>query len=403
VSPGPVAKDGFIPAAKKTAGLYIHVPFCLSKCPYCDFYSVTDLKRKDAYLASVLLEMEKVSTKWADTAFDTLYFGGGTPSLLSPFEVEKLLKTAENRFRFRKDVEVTLEANPGTVDRVRLEGYKTAGVNRIVIGVQSFSLKNLAFLGRIHTDTEAERAVEAARRAGFDNIGIDLIFGLPGQSKGEWLADLKKAVRMDPAHLSCYLLSYAPGTMFFARRTSGIITALPQKRRATLFLTASEFLEKHGYTHYEVSNYARNLSGCSDALRSRHNQKYWNFSPYAGLGPGAHSFRKNQRWWNLKNIDAYVDQIASGNHPVGGGERLSAGQQQMEVVYLGLRRREGIDVGDFDRRFGVSLYGCLSKTAARLRQEGWAILTPDHFYLTRRGMLHLDDIAAVLVSHLSWG
>ncbi len=401
MSPGPVAKDGLIPAAKKTAGLYIHVPFCLSKCPYCDFYSVTDLKQKDAVLAAFLSEMETVSVDWADASFDTLYFGGGTPSLLSPFQVEKLLKTAGNRFRFQKDTEVTLEANPGTVDRVRLEGYKTAGVNRIVIGVQSFFLKNLAFLGRIHTDTEAERAVEAAHRAGFDNIGIDLIFGLPGQTKGQWLADLKKAVRMDPAHLSCYLLSYAPGTMFFVRRQAGTLTPLPQERRAALFLTASQFLEAHGYGHYEVSNYARTLPGRPGALRSRHNQKYWNFSPYAGLGPGAHSFRENRRWWNVKSIDVYTEKIASGKHPVGGGERLSVSQQQMETVYLGLRKREGIDVRDFDRRFGVSFYDCLSGTAAQMGQEGWVIFSSGRFCLTPRGMPHLDDIAEAIVARLS--
>lgn len=387
-------------AAADLAGLYIHVPFCLKKCPYCDFYSVTDLELKPAYLRSVFSEVEIVSKDWVDLTFDSIYFGGGTPSLLSSHEIGGILEKARNRFRFSSDTEVTLEVNPGTVDPKSLEAYRMAGINRINIGVQSFNPRNLAFLGRIHTDAEAVAAIEGAGRAGFTNIGIDLIYGLPDQTEQVWLADLKKAVDLNPSHLSCYLLSYEPGTVLYTRRESGEVEPLPQVRQADLFLTTSGYLEDHGFEHYEVSNFARMGEGISGFNRSRHNQKYWIFASYAGLGPGAHSFRENKRWWNIRDIDGYLEETRSDMRPVGGEETLSTIQQQMEAVYLGLRRREGIAVKDFEKRFGLSFDGCVSKTAERLTREGFATFSSERFSLTRRGMLFLDGVAEALISCL---
>ncbi len=383
------------------AGLYIHVPFCLKKCAYCDFYSITDLTLKQAYLHSLDLEMEKVSARWQDFFFDSLYIGGGTPSLFSPGEIEKVLARARKRFRFLPKAEVTLEVNPGTVSPVSLQGYRNAGVNRISIGVQSFNSRNLAFLGRVHTAAEAAAAVEKAQQAGFEDIGMDLIYGLPDQTEAKWRADLGKAVALDPSHLSCYLLSFEEGTVLSERLKAKAFRPLSQKRQAHLFLETSRFLEDRGFDHYEISNFARMREGAPGANRSRHNRKYWEGAPYAGLGPAAHSFSGNERSWNVKTLEEYLEATVSGRLPVEAREALSPGQERTEAVYLGLRRREGIFLRDFEKRFGARALQNIVKEARQLEEQGLAILTSERMALTRRGMLFLDGIAEAIASRLS--
>ena len=392
-----------VPSGKgpvKDAGLYIHVPFCLKKCPYCNFYSVKDLDRIPAYLKSLHLELAGIAPRWSDLFFDSVYFGGGTPSLLTPGEVEGVLDGILKHFRCRQDLEVTLEANPATVDANRLKAYRSAGINRLNIGIQSFSAAHLAFLGRVHTPTEAGAALEDAGRAGFEKIGIDLIYGLPGQTQRQWRKDLERATAHGPAHLSCYLLSFEPQTPLEARRRAGEIAPMPPGRQAGLFLDTAGYLEDRGYTHYEVSNFARKQEDAPGIHRSRHNQKYWNFSPYAGAGPAAHSFRENRRWWNINSLEAYLQAAAPGRPPMAGIEVLSTRQQQMEAVYLGLRRREGLDVKALERRFGLSFYAHTLETVRALKQEGWVSFTEKGFALTRRGMLFLDAVAGALIGCL---
>jgi len=291
------------------AGIYIHVPFCLRKCRYCDFYSVAQLNQRDAFVKALQREIELAPDPGP---VDSLYFGGGTPSLLDPDQVAAILTAARARFEFLSDVEITLEANPGTVDKATLTDFKTAGVNRLNLGIQSFENRQLAFLGRIHTATEARQSIEAARAAGYSNLGLDLIYGLPGQNPVEMAREVEAAVAPEPEHLSCYLLTYEQGTPLDKDREFGKVTPLPEKDAADLFLEIRKLLSAHGYRQYEISNFAR-----SEQYFSRHNQKYWNFAPYIGLGPAAHSFIEPVRYWNHRELPDYLSDLEKGNHRSG--------------------------------------------------------------------------------------
>ena len=258
--------------ADPPAGLYIHIPFCRRKCPYCDFYSVTGTERAADFLTALESEMRLYADR--PLVFDTLYIGGGTPSVLSVEDIRRILRAAGNAFQILPDSEITLEVNPGTVTVEKLHRLRLAGINRISIGVQSFQQDNLEFLGRIHSSTEASASIRAARQAGFERIGLDLIYGLPDQSRAAWRADLEQALQFAPQHLSCYALTYEPGTPLSADRAAGRFQAAADETVAALFRETAAFLQDRGYEHYEISNVARG----SDS-RSRHNCKYWNFAP----------------------------------------------------------------------------------------------------------------------------
>ena len=293
------------------AGIYVHVPFCVRKCAYCDFYSITDLGLKPAFLSA--LRAEIAATAAGGLVFDTIHIGGGTPSTLEPGEVEAILALLASRFRFEAPVEITLEANPGTVDRDRLKGFRAAGVNRLTVGVQSFDAANLELLGRIHTAAEAERAVADARAAGFDELGLDMIYGLPDQTASAWAADLERALAHAPEHLSCYMLTIEPGTPLGRLRDSGRLRPAPDDRVAELFTQTSEMLTARGYRHYEIANFARcDAADCAGAHVSRHNSKYWAYAPYLGFGPAAHSFLPPRRFWNHGNLGRYVEAVRAG-------------------------------------------------------------------------------------------
>ncbi|MCP4688387.1 MAG: coproporphyrinogen III oxidase family protein, partial [Desulfobacterales bacterium] len=233
--------------------------------------------------------------------FDSLYIGGGTPTVLDPRMIDRIIDSAHHRYTILPGAEITMEANPGAVDAAGLRAYRAAGVNRINIGVQSFHEENLRFLGRIHSSGDARLAMEWAGKAGFDNLGIDLIYGLPDQTKDAWLVDLRNAVLGSPAHLSCYMLTYESGVPMDRDRRMGKFTPLAESPSAELFTTTIEFLEARGYAQYEISNFAR-----SRELRSRHNQKYWTHAPYLGFGPSAHAFIPPERRWNRAGVREYI-------------------------------------------------------------------------------------------------
>jgi oxygen-independent coproporphyrinogen III oxidase len=384
---------------KPHAGIYVHVPFCVRKCAYCDFYSITDLGLKSAFLAA--LRAEIAATAAGGLVFDTIHIGGGTPSTLEPGEVEAILALLSSRFRFEAPVEITLEANPGTVDRDRLKGFRAAGVNRLTIGVQSFDPANLEFLGRIHTAAEAERAVEDARAAGFDEIGLDLIYGLPGQRSAAWAADLERALAHTPEHLSCYMLTIEPGTPFGRLRDAGRLRPVADDQVARLFTQTSELLTGRGFLHYEIANFARCAgSGCTGARVSRHNSKYWAYAPYLGFGPAAHSFIPPRRFWNHGNLGRYVEAVRAGEATIEGEEVLTAGQQMTETVMLGLRTAAGVDLVEFACRFGESAARACADAAAPFVVQG--LLTCDRARCapTRRGMLVHNTIVAEIVEKL---
>lgn len=373
-------------------GIYVHVPFCVRKCAYCDFYSVSDLSRIPRYTDALEQEIRRAEPP-AGQAFDTLYFGGGTPSVLEPAQIARILKAIRERLTLLPGAEITLEANPGTVTPETLLAFRRIGVNRLNIGVQSFSDAKLRFLGRIHSAEEARQALRWARDAGYDNIGLDLIYGLPGQTEADWIAEMRAAVALAPHHLSCYMLTYEAGTPLTRRKARGAFEPLSEERVGGLFQATIRFLADSGYHQYEVSNFA-----CSAEKQSRHNRKYWSFAPYLGFGPSAHSFIPPERWWNVSAIGRYLALAASGRGPVEERETVGYAQQVIEAIYLGLRQNEGIRIADFEARFGFRFDTAFREVLAEIGNNGWIKDDAARCALTPEGMLFLDGITSMFVS-----
>jgi len=378
---------------KKLGGLYVHIPFCKSKCLYCDFYSITDLAQTSSFLAALELEMELAGR--TALAFDTLYIGGGTPSVLGDAAIEQIVAAAFRFFNIRSDAEVTIEVNPGTVTLEDFRNYRQFGVNRLNIGIQSFQQKNLEFLGRIHSREEALVSIDWARQAGFDNIGLDLIYGLPEQDANQWLDDLNRAVQINPEHLSCYILTRESGTPLDWEVIAGTIRLPAEDNLRKLFETTIDHLTNHGFLHYEVSNFARKADNDCSPWKSRHNQKYWSFAPYIGLGPSAHSYLEPERHWNHRSIEKYLQDIREGKLPISEKEKLTREQRIMEAIYLGFRTTQGIDLGDFLRRFGIDFIKTYRETITDFEKDELLKATKTHCALTPKGMVLLDSITTV--------
>ena len=375
-------------------GIYVHTPFCLRKCAYCDFYSITDLTLISRYFEALRKEIALLSSQknFAQRP-DTLYFGGGTPSLLSPGHISLIIDAVHDAFGLCEDSEITLEANPGTLTKQRLLDYRSAGVNRLNLGVQSFSDDRLRFLARVHCAKDARQSIEWSREAGFNNLGLDLIYALPGQSQSDWQAECEAALAFSPEHLSCYMLTYEPGTQLDDDRIAGNFEPIREDDGAKLFSFTSEFLSSRGYEHYEISNFAK-----GDSARSRHNQKYWNLTPYIGLGPSAHSFLPPVRRWNSPSLADYIHFTERGELPPGGQETLTREQKIIEFLYLGLRTRKGVDIPDFERRFNLKFKDIFAKTIADL--EARKLLrkdSSDHCALSIKGMVLMDHVLSLFM------
>jgi oxygen-independent coproporphyrinogen-3 oxidase len=382
--------------ADKFGGIYVHVPFCVKKCPYCNFYSITDLSGVSPFLKALRREIETVSV--TDQVFDTLYIGGGTPSVLEAESIRQIIDAANTHFTVCADIEITLEVNPGTISRESLRDFRRAGVNRLNIGVQSFQSNNLRFLGRIHSAAEAALTIEWARQAGFDNIGLDLIYGLPAQDKENWLGDLTRAIETETEHLSCYMLTIESDTPL-GRDVAAARIQLPSDGTVReLFDTTIDFLTTHGFVQYEISNFARQTGAGSEPRFSRHNQKYWSFAPYIGLGPSAHSFIEPERYWNHRRLGNYMRQIEAGQSPIAEREKLTREQMIMEAIYLGLRTTRGIELDAFGKRFGINFLNSFEAKIADFEKDDLLKLTQTHCALTREGMAFLDSITAMFTS-----
>jgi oxygen-independent coproporphyrinogen III oxidase len=383
-----------VPPSDQPAGIYVHIPFCQGKCPYCDFYSITDLGRIPDYLKALNEEMKMAADSGLHA--DTLYVGGGTPSVLTPKQMGRIVDWAAACFSLAPTAEMTLEINPATATARDLQDYAAFGFNRLNIGVQSFDDRKLAFLGRRHSADQALAAVRAGMAAGFTNIGIDLMFGLPGQTPGAWKSDLLQAIRLAPRHLSCYMLSYEPGTPLHADLQAGRFAALSDLRSADLFRMSHDFLGAAGYAHYEVSNFSRGVR-----WRSRHNQKYWNFAPYIGLGPSAHGCRLPHRWWNHRALDYNLQAIARKRPPRAEEEHLSDEQQLIEALFLGLRQGDGIGFKAFQSRFHIDFKLYFHTALERFSAEGWLEMDDRRCRLSVEGMLFLDRIVDELVEMIN--
>jgi oxygen-independent coproporphyrinogen-3 oxidase len=359
----------------------VHVPFCRTKCIYCDFYSVTRTGEEDAWLASLGREIALYRDRFS--RFDSLYIGGGTPTCLDERRMAALFQRLHEHFRFSAHAEITMEANPDDINGRSAAALKSLGINRLSLGIQSFDDGELAFLRRRHTATGAVDALEAVIGAGFANIGIDLMYGLPGQTQDTWLATLDRALSFNPAHLSCYQLTPEGETPLSRMAGAGQILLPDEDEAADLFLLTSRFLEAHGFIHYEVSNFA-----ASRRLFCRHNQKYWSHADYLGLGPAAHSFDGTGRWWNYRSLERYCEALKRGMRPVEGEEVLSPEQRELERLYLGLRTRRGISLPSLRK-------GSLP-VVRELKRAGLVTIRGGRLRPSRRGYLVADSLPLLL-------
>ena len=374
--------------SEKIPGLYIHIPFCLSKCHYCDFYSSTSLSALPDFLDALCKEMEMYHNRF--NPFDTVYIGGGTPSLLSPRQLENILTKVRENFNLLSNPEITIETNPADLNRSFLELMRENGINRINIGVQSFDEKVLDFLGRRQSVKQAISSVGDSRKAGFHNIGLDLIYSVPGQDIESWLDTLKLALAFSPEHISCYQLTLEAKTPLGVRVQAGEFPIPGEELQHEFFIKTSQFLEGAGYLHYEVSNFAKGKEHTS-----RHNQKYWDHSPYLGLGPAAHSFQCNQRWWNHRSLDQYLAAINADNLPVEERETLTVEQLRLEALYLGLRTRKGISLQDFKNQYHYDLLAEKEKILSKLEEEGFVSIQDDTLTPTQTGLAIADSLGLI--------
>ena len=373
---------------KDQAGLYIHIPFCLSKCGYCSFYSIKSIHLIPEYIAA--LKKESKHYRNIFLSFDTIYVGGGTPSLLSAGQIDDLFSTVNKYFDIDRQAEVTMEVNPGDVSLEYFQALRKLGINRLNIGVQSFADKVLKFLGRRHSAKEATAAIEAARKAGFNNLGIDLIYGVRGLSIKSWKNALQRAVSFAPEHISCYQLSLDDRTPLYKKYFSEGLHLPDENTELKLFSTTADELENAGYIHYEVSNFAR-----KDKFKSRHNQKYWQHLPYLGLGTAAHSFLGNRRWWNTSAVKTYLKEIDQDKMPVENTEILSAEQLQLEALFLGLRTQAGIDLERYKTKYGADLLKDKKIVIESLIKNKLVELKNGSLRPTRAGMAVADSLALI--------
>jgi oxygen-independent coproporphyrinogen III oxidase len=370
------------------AGLYIHIPFCLSKCGYCSFYSIKSVNLIPEFINALNIEIKFYSKLFK--SFDTVYLGGGTPSLLSIGQLETIFKTIYKSYNIDPHAEITMEVNPGDVSLEYFQSLRSLDINRLNIGVQSFDDNILKFLGRRHNSAEAISAIDDSMKAGFDNIGIDLIYGVHGQKIPLWKKTIQQALSYAPEHISCYQLSLETGIPLYNKYVLQNIKLPAEKEQLKFFHTTADELEKAGYIHYEVSNFTR-----QDKFKSRHNQKYWQHVPYLGLGPAAHSFLGNRRWWNTSAVKTYLKEIAQDKIPVENSETLSAEQLQLEALFLGLRTKAGIDLKRYKTRYGVDLLADKKTIIDTLIKNKLVELKNGFLRPTRAGMDVADSLALI--------
>lgn len=357
-------------AVRGPAGLYVHVPFCSAVCPYCDFAVHTGTpEARERFTANLLNEIDLVAPSIeADAwpAFDTVYFGGGTPSALNPGQLERILEHLRSRFPIGPDLWISLEANPEDVDPTSAANWKSLGVRTLSLGIQSLDDNALRFLGRRHRSDDSSRCIDTAKAASFEVVSADLIFGLPSQRPDEWRDTTRSIAQSGVDHVSCYQLTVHEGTPFARMKERGDLHEMPDDPQRTLFEIVHTELAQRGLPAYEVSNFAR-----SPAHRSRHNQKYWHHVPYLGLGPSAHSFFDRRRWWNHRNTREWSKSIEEGRPPVDASEVLTAKDLALESVFLGFRTTDGVDFDRIRQQTGLDLLAANETVLRNFERRGW--------------------------------
>jgi len=370
------------------AGLYVHIPFCLSKCRYCSFYSIESVDIIPEFITSLQQEIKSYASVF--NVFDTINIGGGSPSLLSIPHLERIFNEIYKNFRIEQLAEISLEVNPGDISLNYFKLLLKLGVNRLSIGIQSFDDQILLFLGRRHTSEEAIKTIEYARSAGFTNVGIDLIYCVHGQKISFWLDTLSKAVSFFPEHISCYQLTLDKKSPLYRHYIHNHFPFPTEEEELDFFLETSKALSDAGYIHYEVSNFSR-----AENLKSKHNMKYWKHVPYLGLGPSAHSFLFNKRWWNKSSVKAYIKDLSSGKLPVKCSETLSNQKLQMETLFLGMRTKNGVDLGTYKSRYGKDLLEEKKELINALVKNKLIEITNGCLVPTLSGMAVADSLALI--------
>jgi oxygen-independent coproporphyrinogen-3 oxidase len=419
-----------LPEHSKQIGLYLHIPFCVRKCPYCDFNSyeraggagtfADEEKRYIDALCKEIVTALKPEGIWQNRLITTIFFGGGTPSLLEPKSIQLILDTVRSNCAVTEDAEVTVESNPGTISEnlgsTKLSGYRQAGVNRISLGGQSFAEKKLKFLGRIHSPEAIPASVNNIRAAGFTNFNIDLMFGAAEETPAEWQLDLEQALALEPTHLSVYSLTIEPGTEFGRMARSGKKLTGGDETTSEMFTLTQERLERSGFQQYEISNYAKVGYEC------RHNLGYWRRQPYLGVGAGAASLWLGRteaeqraarlvfdadysdsgvRWTNIPGPSHYSERIESGRTAHQKVDPLDQAAAQIEVIFLGLRTFSGLDLGNKEKLFSARQIAQILSTATKLESQGLVRIEEREIKITRKGALFINNVTESLVDCLT--
>lgn len=367
-------------------GIYVHIPFCHRKCGYCDFNSYAGL---DALVAPLVdaLHREIEGSPYGGAHFDTVFFGGGTPTYLEGTTLVGILEHLARRFDLAPDAEITCEANPGSVSPQQLRTLRQGGFNRLSFGVQSFHLDELQRMDRIHTPEEVLHSVEWARAAGFENLNLDLIFALPQQTLERWEASLEQALALQPEHLSLYALMLEPNTRFYHLYQKGKLRLPDDETQVAMYRLAQQRTAQAGYQQYEISNYARQGYEC------QHNLVYWHNRPYLGFGPGAVSYMEGRRWTNVKHPREYIRRVQAGEPLELEWERLTGWDAVAETLMLGLRLRAGVDLSALEARYGLPIRTHYAPVIAQLIQRGWLEQVGDIIRLTDEGLLWHSEVA----------
>ncbi|MFN0088146.1 MAG: radical SAM family heme chaperone HemW [Blastocatellia bacterium] len=377
-----------------SAGIYLHIPFCETRCHYCNFATggyESEVARR--YVEALTREIGGAAGAGQSSMarVDTIYFGGGTPTTLTIAQLSGLIDRCREKFEVAPEAEITAEANPGTIGREYLESLRGIGVNRLSFGVQSFDDGELRMIGRSHSAEEAREAVRLARAAGFRNVSIDLIAGLPEQSRDVWRRNLAEAFALEPDHLSVYLLELYKDAPLLHRIDRGELRAIDDDATVEMYFTLKDEAERRGFDHYEISNWAR------PGFESRHNLKYWTGAPYLAFGISAAGYDGRARWSNTRNIHEYLEKVEGGQSPVAERIELDDEDRQSESLFLGLRLKNGVDLIEHHRRFGVKVIERYGGELARLREAGLIELTEERMKISRAGTVLANEVFAAFV------
>lgn len=368
------------------AGFYVHIPFCRQACRYCDFYFTVSLKHKKELVEALIKEIKNKNNHFENHLFKTLYFGGGTPSVLNENDIHRIISEIKTHYNFDANAEITLEANPDDLSPSYLKGLKKQGVNRLSIGIQSFHNKDLELMRRSHNSEQALSSIKNAQDIGIDNINIDLIYGTPGMTLGEWQENLEKAISLNIPHISAYHLTYEAGTVFDHWRKKKKIIPIDEELSLDQLKHLIKRTEEEGFIHYEISNFAK------EGFLSQHNQNYWKGIPYIGIGPAAHSYDGISRYWNISSLKKYIDESQKDSFKYSEYESLSLNDRYNEYIMISLRTMWGLEMDKIEQSFGKDYVKYTESTAKPLIEKNLLKKSGQNISISKQGIFLADQI-----------